>query len=55
MTRKDKNNLASWLSLNTIKRKSSKQSEVSNPENDDLEKCEKKKDVFDGCVSQFIE
>ena len=45
--------LASLLSLNTVGRKSSNQSEGSNPANDDLEKCEKSQDVFDGRVSQF--
>ena len=47
--------LASLLSLNTVGRKSSNQSEGSNPANDNLEKCEKSQDVFDGRVSQFID
>ena len=47
--------LASLLSLNTVGRKSSNQSEGSNPANDDLEKCEKSQVVFEGRVNQFID
>jgi len=47
--------LSSLLSINTVGRKSSNHSEGSNQTNDDLEKCEKSQDVFDGRVSRYID
>jgi len=47
--------LHSLLSINTVGRKSSNHSESSNPVSDDIEKCDKSQDVFDGRVSRYID
>jgi len=47
--------LSSLLTINTVGRKSSNHSEGSTHTNDDLEKCDKSQDVFDGRVSRYID